>query len=149
MIKAKIKKFVQFLLNPRLVLCFGLAWMITNGWSYILLGIGTYFGIGWMIAVSGAYLTFLWIPVTPEKIVTVAIAILLLRFLFPNDKKTLAVLKDMRERIKANVKRKKKRSDDNVIRNERDEEGADAVDTDPSVKWNDDRKKCDDDTANE
>ena len=77
--KQRILKFLQFLLNPRFLLCFGLAWFITNGWAYILLGIGTWLGNEWMIGVAGTWLTFLWIPFTPEKIATVAIAIGLLR----------------------------------------------------------------------
>lgn len=105
----KIKKFfitlTRFLFNPRLLLCFGLAWLITNGWSYILFGIGSFFKIGWMIAVSSAYLAFLWLPVSPEKIVTVAIAMVLLRRLFPNDKKTLGVLRKLHKKFK--LKRKK------------------------------------------
>lgn len=109
--KNKFKKIIQFILNPRLLLCVGIAWMITNGWSYIMLGIGTYYKIGWMMAVSSAYLTFLWLPISPEKIVTVAIAIGLLRLLFPKDEKTLAVLSQMSEKIKSAVKgRKKKKS---------------------------------------
>lgn len=107
-IKRIIVKIVQFIANPRLLLCFGIGWMITNGWSYIMLGVGTYFEIGWMIAVAGAYLTFLWLPISPEKIVTVAIAIVLLRFLFPNDQHTLAVLIDMKKKLQEKVKRKKK-----------------------------------------
>ena len=86
-LKHYLKTAVMFVLNPRLLLCVGIAWLITNGWSYIMLGIGTFWGIEWMIAVSGAYLTLLWLPATPEKIVTVAIAIVLLRFLFPKDEK--------------------------------------------------------------
>ena len=70
-----------------------IGWLITNGWSYILFGVGTFYEIEWMIAVAGAYLAFLWQPVSPEKIVTCAIAIALLRWLFPNDQKTLAVLR--------------------------------------------------------
>lgn len=95
-IKAYLKIAVQFVLNPRLLLCFGFAWMITNGWSYVMFGLGTYFDISWMIAVGGGYMAFLWIPATPEKIVTVAIAIALLRFFFPNDQKTLGILKKLR-----------------------------------------------------
>ena len=93
------KKVVQFLLNPRLLFCLGIAWLITNGWSYIMLGIGTYWEIGWMIAVSTAYLAFLWLPVSPEKIATVLIAMALLRFLFPNDRKTLGVLRDLHKKL--------------------------------------------------
>ena len=93
--KRKILKFVVFFANPRLLLCILIAWMITNGWSYILFGIGSYYGIHWMTSVAGAYLAFLWLPVSPEKLVTIAIAIALLRVLFPSDTKTLAVLRKM------------------------------------------------------
>ncbi len=105
--KARLKKIIDFILNPRLLLCVGIAWLITNGWSYIMLALGTYFSIGWMIAVSGAYLAFLWLPVSPEKIVTFGIAIVLLRYLFPEDKKTLSVLKDAFEKTKNAIKRKR------------------------------------------
>lgn len=109
--KEKLKKIVQFLLNPRLLLCVGIAWLITNGWSYLLFGFGTYFGIHWMIAVSGAYLTFLWLPISPEKIATFAIAIALLRFLFPNDTKTLGVLRELYQKAKNAIRRRKKKEE--------------------------------------
>lgn len=105
--KEKLKKILQFIANPRLLLCFGLGWIITNGWSYIMLAVGTWLGIGWMIAVSSAYLAFLWLPISPEKIVTVAIAMFLLRVLFPNDQKTLGVLKNMYAKLKEAVRVKK------------------------------------------
>ncbi len=106
--KEKLKKAALFIANPRLLLCIGVAWMITNGWSYILFGFGTYFEIPWMIAVGGAYLTFLWLPVSPEKIVTFGIAIGLLRWFFPNDQKTLAVLRNWHAKAKALLQKKKK-----------------------------------------
>ena len=117
-IKRGIVKIVQFIANPRLLLCFGIGWMITNGWSYIMLGVGTYFEIGWMIAVAGAYLTFLWLPISPEKIVTVAIAIVLLRFLFPNDQYTLAVLIDMKKKLQEKIKGKKKAEEEEATGSE-------------------------------
>ena len=111
-IKMVIKTTIEFLLNPRLLLCFGAAWFITNGWSYVMFAFGTYFEIGWMIAASGAYLAFLWLPISPEKIATVAIAIALLRFLFPRDEKTLAVLRDMYHKAKNALKRRKDKKED-------------------------------------
>ena len=108
-LKAWLKKAVQFILNPRLLLCFGIGWMITNGWSYVLMGLGTWLNIPWMIGVSGAYLAFLWFPFSPEKLLTVAIAIFLLRWLFPDDQKTLAVLIEMKEKVKAAVKKRKEK----------------------------------------
>ena len=106
-LKQNLKKAVQFIANPRLILCFMIGWMITNGWSYILFGLGTYLGIEWMIAVGGAYMALLWLPFTPEKIITCTIAIALLRWLFPNDQRTLAVLKHWREKL-INAVRKKR-----------------------------------------
>ena len=106
--KEKLKKVLWFFANPRLLLCVGLAWIVTNGWSYMLMGIGIVWDIPWMQAVAGAYLAFLWFPFTPEKIVTVIIAIFLLRWLFPKDKKTLGVLHDMMQKLKT---KKKQRQD--------------------------------------
>ncbi len=108
-LRHNLKKAGQFIANPRLILCFMIGWMITNGWSYVMFGVGTYLGIEWMIAVSGAYLAFLWLPVSPEKIVTFAIAIALLRWLFPNDQKTLAVLKGWYEKAKNAFRTRKNR----------------------------------------
>lgn len=108
-LKENLKKTLQFIANPRLILCFMIGWLITNGWSYIMFGVGTYLGIEWMIAVSGAYLAFLWLPISPEKIVTCAIALALLRWLFPNDQKTLAVLRGWYEKAKSAVKTRKAR----------------------------------------
>ena len=99
-IKAFFKTIFQFIANPRLLLCFFIAWMMTNGWSYLLFAAGTLYQIEWMIAVSGAYLAFLWLPISPEKIVTVLIAMILLKHLFPHDEKTLGVLKELREKYK-------------------------------------------------
>ena len=108
-LKRNLKKALQFIANPRLIICWIAAWLITNGWSYIMFGLGTYFEISWMIAVSGAYLAFLWLPISPEKIVTCAIAIALLRWLFPGDQKTLAVLRGWYEKARSALNSRKER----------------------------------------
>lgn len=110
-LKKWIKNTVGFILNPRLLLCFGIAWMITNGWAYVLLGLGIFFDSVWMQAVGGAYLGLLWIPMTPEKIITVAISIFLLRVLFPKDEKTLGVLIDIKNKTLSAVKRRRKKDE--------------------------------------
>lgn len=110
--KNKLKRVLQFIMNPRLLICIVVAWFITNGWSYILLGFGTYFKIDWMVAVAGAYLAFLWLPISPEKIVTFAIALMLLRCFFPEDKNTLAVLKSLYEKARSAVKNKREEKHD-------------------------------------
>lgn len=108
-IKEKLKKLIGFILNPRFLLCFGLAWMITNGWCYIFIGVGSYYDIEWMFYTGTTYLAFLWLPITPEKIITIPLAIGLLKLFFPKDEKTLAVLTQMYQKAKDALKSKKKK----------------------------------------
>jgi len=105
--KERIKRIIRFIANPRLILCLGLAWMVTNGWSYVMLGLGTVFQSKWMLAVSGSYLAFLWLPISPEKIVTVALAMLFLRLWFPNDEHTLGKLRELYYKLKLKLRIKK------------------------------------------
>lgn len=77
------KVWLRLILNWRFLVCFGIGWMITNGWSYILLGIGVFWEIEWMVWLSGGYLALIWFPFSPEKIITVGIAIFLAHKLFP------------------------------------------------------------------
>ena len=109
--KPKLKLWMRLILNWRFLICFGLAWLITNGWSYVLLGLGMLLKNAWMIGVASGYLTFLWLPVSPEKLVTVAISLFLVQHLFPKHNQAL------REQILAAAgeqkpKKKKQRSDD-------------------------------------
>ena len=106
-IKEKLLIILQFFANPRLLLCLGIGWIITNGWSYVMLAIGTIFQIKWMMAIAGAYMTFLWFPFTPEKLGTVIIAMFLLKRLFPNDTKTLKILHDLHQKVKDAWKNRK------------------------------------------
>ena len=108
-LRHNLKKTWQFLANPRLIFCFLVGWMITNGWSYILFAAGTILESEWMLAVSGAYLAFLWLPISPEKLVTCAIAIALLRWLFPGDQKTLAVLRGWYDKARSAIRTRRER----------------------------------------
>ncbi|MBR5371052.1 MAG: hypothetical protein IK130_02450 [Oscillospiraceae bacterium] len=90
------KQWVQALLNPHFLISIGIAWFITNGWSYCALGLGAYFGINWLRNIGAVWLGILWMPGTPEKLVTFSIAIVILRLLFPKDTKTLAVIHEKR-----------------------------------------------------
>lgn len=117
-IKYWTKTVLEFIFNPRLLLCFGLAWIITNGWAYIALTIGTWLKISWLTALASTYLMVMWFPFTPEKIITIIIAIFLLKLLFPNDKKTLEKLCKMKEKVKTASKQmrdkyKRKKSEKN------------------------------------
>ncbi len=104
-IKKKLKKIARFIFNPRFLLCFGIAWMITNGWCYVLTFLGKLFDITWMMVVGASYAGLLWLPFTPEKLLTIIIAIFLLRLIFPCDKNTLAVLREEFEEAKIATKK--------------------------------------------
>lgn len=86
-------KFLKKLCNWRFLICFGIAWMITNGWCYVFIGLGTWLKIKWMLSIGTSYLAFLWMPWTPEKLLTIPIAIFLLKILFPKQKKLQEELK--------------------------------------------------------
>lgn len=114
-----IKKWIMVVLNPRLLLCLFVAWMITNGWSYVFTVVGTACDITWMVVTGTTYMSLLWVPFTPEKILTVIIALFLMRLIFPKDKKTIGVLHDelvklkaayIRQRDKRRAKRSAKKS---------------------------------------
>ena len=96
-----IKKWIMVILNPRLLLCLFIAWMITNGWSYVFVALGALLDITWMAVTGTAYMSLLWVPFTPEKILTVVISIFLMRVIFPKDKKTIGVLKDELSKLKS------------------------------------------------
>ena len=99
-IKPTVKKWVMFILNPKLLLCFAIAWFITNGWSYLALWLGIHLELTWLAAIGGAYLGLLWIPFTPEKILTVIIAFGILKLIFPRDEKTLSIIEKEFKRLK-------------------------------------------------
>ncbi len=101
------KTIYQFLFNPPLLICLGIAWLITNGWSYIVFTLGIYLDIPILVGIASAYLAFLWVPFTPEKIVTVIIAITLLKKFFPDDEKTLKKLEMLYEKYKTQKDRVK------------------------------------------
>lgn len=102
-----IKDYVKPFCNIKFCISFFLAWMITNGWSYIALALGTYFKIKWLITIAGSYQAFLWMPWTPEKLITIPIAIGIHKILFKKDFNNLHNLIKMYEREKKKTMLKK------------------------------------------
>lgn len=104
-----VKKWLMVILNPRLLLCLFIAWMITNGWSYVFTVLGGLLEIQWMVITGTAYMSLLWVPFTPEKILTVIIAIFLMRLIFPRDEKTIGVLHDELHKLKLAYRRQREK----------------------------------------
>ena len=95
-IKVYLRPFTSF----RFLLSFGVAWMLTNGWAYLIafapLGLPE-----WIVWFSRWYIGFLYLPWTPEKLVTIPMAIWFHIRLFKNDDKTHKQLQDMYSQAKA------------------------------------------------
>jgi len=72
------KDAIKPYLKPTMLISFGIACMITNGWAYILLAIGTPL----MRKVALSYVAFLWLPISPEKIVTIPLGLFIQKILF-------------------------------------------------------------------
>ena len=97
--KNKLRSLWRAVTNPHLLISVGIAWFITNGWSYCFFGFGMYFHIKWMYRIGAFWMGMLWLPGTPEKLVTFIIAIWLLQRLFPDDTRTLAKIKKKRREV--------------------------------------------------
>lgn len=116
----KVKKIVTFFLNWRFALSFGLAWMITNGWAYLALGIGMYLKIDWLTAIAASYTAILYLPFTAEKLITIPLAILICKIIFPKQKQIRDDLNQLLEEEKNKFKRSKKNARfDNNAKDER------------------------------
>ena len=70
----------------RTFVSFGIAWMITNGWCYVFIALGTWLHIKWMRITGWSYLAFLWMPFTPEKVVTIPLGAAIKKLLFRRKK---------------------------------------------------------------
>lgn len=92
-LKERLRPWLRALTNPHLLISLAIAWFLTNGWSYCAVGIGWYLEIDWLLELGTIWLGILWMPGTPEKLLTFLIAIGILRVLFPNDTRTLAMLR--------------------------------------------------------
>ena len=92
---SRIKNYLKPFLTLKFLLCFFLAWLITNGWSYAFIIIGWCCDIDWMFNVGIGYQAFLWLPLTPEKLVTIPMAMWFNAKLF-NDDKTHQLLTNMK-----------------------------------------------------
>jgi len=58
------------------------AWLLTNGWAYAFVIIGSRLGATWMVVAGSVWISFLWFPFTLEKVATVFIAGLLYRLFY-------------------------------------------------------------------
>ena len=101
------KDYITPFFNIKFLVSFFTAWMITNGWAYVALALGTRFKINWLSTISGSYQAFLWMPWTPEKLITIPIAIWIHKILFKKDFNNINKLVKLYEKEKRKVMLKK------------------------------------------
>lgn len=84
-----LKGVWNYVKDWRTFVSFLLAWSITNGWCYIFIILGTWLKIKWMRITGWTYLAFLWLPTTPEKLITVPLSVAIKKILFKKSKKNV------------------------------------------------------------
>lgn len=71
----KIKTYISPFLNWRILVIYVPIWFIMSGWTYLFIFLGTRYHVGWMLAAGTAWGTILWLPFTPEKLITVPLTL--------------------------------------------------------------------------
>ena len=84
----KIKTYISPFLNWRILVIYLPIWFLMSGWTYLFIYLGTRHHVGWMLAAGTFWATILWLPFTPEKLITVPLTLYLYVKLFGsgNDK---------------------------------------------------------------
>lgn len=78
----KIKTYIAPFLNWRILIIYVPIWFIMSGWTYLFIYLGTRHHVGWMLAAGTFWATILWLPFTPEKLITIPLTLYLYVKLF-------------------------------------------------------------------
>ena len=78
----KIKTYISPFLNWRILIIYVPIWFIMSGWTYLFIFLGTRHHVGWMLAAGTFWATVLWLPFTPEKLITIPITLVIYVKLF-------------------------------------------------------------------
>ena len=112
-IKAILNKlwiYIRPFLNWRFLVSYLLPFCIINGWAWVGAALMTVWGPNWFTTAATAWLAFLWLPTTPEKLITIPMAIIIHTKLFgKRDPKTREQLEEMLATAKADWKAVKSR----------------------------------------
>ena len=71
----KIKTYISPFLNWRILIIYLPIWFIMSGWTYLFIFLGTKYHIAWMLAAGTFWATVLWLPITPEKLITIPLTL--------------------------------------------------------------------------
>ena len=71
----KIKTYIAPFLNWRILVIYVPIWFLMSGWTYLFIYLGTRHHISWMLAAGTFWATLLWLPITPEKLITIPLTL--------------------------------------------------------------------------
>ena len=71
----KIKTYISPFLNWRILVIYVPIWFLMSGWTYLFIFLGTKHHISWMLAAGTFWATILWLPITPEKLLTIPLTL--------------------------------------------------------------------------
>ena len=71
----KIKTYISPFLNWRILIIYLPIWFLMSGWTYLFSYLGTKHHISWMLASGTFWATILWLPMTPEKLITIPLTL--------------------------------------------------------------------------
>lgn len=119
----KIWIYIRPFLNWRFLISYFIPFMLVNGWAWIGFFLLPIIGSNWFTIASSTWLGILWLPATPEKLITIPAAIFIHTKLFgKKDPKTRQQLDDMYleakldfEKFKNLFKKKKNKTDDKEV----------------------------------
>ena len=73
----KIKTYISPFLNWRILVIYVPIWFLMSGWTYLFIYLGTRHHIPWMLAAGTLWASILWLPITPEKLLTIPLTLLI------------------------------------------------------------------------
>ena len=76
----KMWLYIKPFLTWRIIVCYLPFWFLATGWAWVFSAIGK----GWLRSFAITWLGILWLPICPEKIITIPLAIWLHIKIFPN-----------------------------------------------------------------
>jgi len=82
--KIKAKPYM----TPKMLLVFGVVWLLTTGWAHVFLIVGTFYNIGWMYKIGIGAEVFFFNPFVNEKLITIPFSIWLYKKTFKEEVKT-------------------------------------------------------------
>ena len=96
----KILIYLKPFLDWKFLVSYSIPFSLINGWAWIGTILMPIIGSNWFTIAASTWLAILWMPCTPEKLITIPMAIWIHHLLFKNDKKTKIKMQKMYDEAK-------------------------------------------------